>query len=200
MDQVNQKKHGKDDASYQNLSENSVRHHNDPYITCKFNITNFLVNDNPTAGGKREEHKTTNKTETSPENKNSSYYNPKNTYNKLNQSSTREKFQHLIEAYDNEPKNENNESMRKVDMDKQKNAMKKCIFLYEKGKVRNEVNRLMFKKNYELKVKQELDNCTFKPKINRNYKQIASQKFFKQGENTNAYDKNVYWKSRSIEK
>jgi len=105
----------------------------------------------------------------------------------------------LIEVYDNEPKNENNQTIRAIEQEKQKSAVERCFLLYEKGKIKNEVNRLMFRKNSELKVKKELDDCTFKPKLNNNYQKITTQKFSSKSD-INTYKRNVYWKSRSIEK
>lgn len=73
--------------------------------------------------------------------------------------------------------------------------MEKCHFLYEKGKIKNEVNRIMFKKNSELRLKKELDECTFAPKINQNYKIVTDGRYF-QG----MFEKAVQWSARRIER
>ena len=125
-----------------------------------------------------------------------------NNKGKVKNSSTsvKEKMIHLISVYDNEPKNEDNIEIKQIEHEKQKNAVERCFLLYEKGKIKNEVNRLMYRKNSELKVKQELDSCTFKPKLNTNYRQIVNQNQMYVGTHNNAYNRSIYWKGRRIEK
>ena len=48
----------------------------------------------------------------------------------------------------------------------QKASIERCHLLYEKGKIKNEVNKLVFVKNNEIKEKKELSECTFKPRTN----------------------------------
>lgn len=47
-----------------------------------------------------------------------------------------------------------------------KSSFERCHFLYEKGRIKNEVNKIISKKNHEMQVKSELNECTFKPKLN----------------------------------
>jgi hypothetical protein len=51
---------------------------------------------------------------------------------------------------------------------KKKNAADKCLSLYENGKIKNEVNRLLAEKNQKIKEDMELKECTFFPKTNFN--------------------------------
>jgi hypothetical protein len=51
---------------------------------------------------------------------------------------------------------------------KKKNAVDKCLSLYENGKIKNEVNRLLAEKNMKIKEEIELKECTFFPKTNFN--------------------------------
>lgn len=53
-----------------------------------------------------------------------------------------------------------------IEKKKKKLAAEKCFSLYENGKVKNEVNKLMAQKNEELKIQKELRECTFFPKTN----------------------------------
>jgi len=39
--------------------------------------------------------------------------------------------------------------------------------LYEKGRIKNEVNRLLLLKTEELRMQKELSNCTFHPQTNK---------------------------------
>jgi hypothetical protein len=54
---------------------------------------------------------------------------------------------------------------------KRKNQNLKYNMLYEKAKIKNEMVKLIYEKNNELKIKQELSECTFTPKINQREKQ-----------------------------
>lgn len=56
------------------------------------------------------------------------------------------------------------------DQKKKKNAAEKCLSLYENGKIKNEVNRLLAEKNQKIKEDMELKECTFFPKTNMNEK------------------------------
>jgi len=123
-----------------------------------------------------------------------------NNNTKQNSSMIKDKIRHLMDIYNNKPKNENNQTTRAIDFEKQKNAVEKCCLLYEKAKIKNEIDGIMFLKNLELKQKQEIDGCTFKPQVNKTYKNIANQKYFNKFDNSNAHNRNIYWKSRSIEK
>jgi len=58
---------------------------------------------------------------------------------------------------------------------KKKNATEKCLSLYENGKIKNEVNRLLAEKNKKIKQEMELKECTFFPKTNLNDRFIADK-------------------------
>lgn len=47
-------------------------------------------------------------------------------------------------------------------------AMERCYLLYEKGKLKNELLKIIQLKNHELDVKQDLASCTFRPRVNNN--------------------------------
>lgn len=53
-------------------------------------------------------------------------------------------------------------------------AREHCFLLYERGKIKNEVLKLIKLKNKELEAKQDLLLCTFKPKLNKNLNRITS--------------------------
>jgi len=53
-----------------------------------------------------------------------------------------------------------------IETRKKKLAAEKSYSLYENGKIKNEINRLLVQKNEELKRQIELRECTFFPKTN----------------------------------
>lgn len=80
-------------------------------------------------------------------------------------------------------------------------AHERCMILYEKAKIKNEVNKIMFLKNYEIKEQKELEECTFKPKINLDIMEdpyYNVQKFETDDHNPNKslYDRSMNWKVR----
>jgi len=103
-------------------------------------------------------------------------------------------MQHLIDAYNNNLEVDND--FKVLETQKKKNEYEKCYLLYEKAKIKNEVNRLMFEKHSELKERQELSECTFKPKLNKNIMQLNNQK---QTIN-DTYKRNITWKLRNEER
>jgi len=85
------------------------------------------------------------------------------------------------------------------DLDKQLNtvshtqtSMERCHLLYEKGKIRNEVNKLIYLKNNEVKKKEEMTECTFAPRTNSMGKIIPNKK-------VNFYHKTIQWKKKNDE-
>jgi len=104
------------------------------------------------------------------------------------------KIQQLIEEYDDQE----NDISKILDSQKKKSANERCYLLYNKGKIKNEVNRLMFKKNSELKEKQELSQCTFKPKLNVIKKVDYQNQIGRLEDDT--YKRNVTWKLRNNER
>lgn len=85
-------------------------------------------------------------------------------------------------------------------------AKERCYLLHEKGKIKNEVSMLVFKKNSELKLMKEISECTFQPRTNsteylRTMKDISNNDYIKKAENIkNFYQRSVYWKKIKTEK
>lgn len=96
------------------------------------------------------------------------------------------------------------ESMNKK-MSKRNKSEEHGLKLYEKGKLKIELSRLLFTKNMELKIQEELKDCTFKPKLNKphNLPKEVKEKLY----NNIAYEfdlkepiyyRQAKWKSRSL--
>ena len=117
---------------------------------------------------------------------------PKET---VNNSILDTKIQHLLEVYENNQEIE--EENKILETQKKQNANERCHLLYEKGKIKNEVNKLIFQKNSELKEQQELSLCTFKPKLN-----MKDRKFDNPlgRAEIDTYERNKTWKLRNNER
>ena len=83
----------------------------------------------------------------------------------------------------------------------QKASIERCHLLYEKGKIKNEVNKLMFVKNNEIKEKQELSECTFKPRTN-SAKNLFSRKVMSKidEKEKNMYERSIYLKKKASDR
>jgi hypothetical protein len=82
---------------------------------------------------------------------------------------------------------------------KSQNAVNHCFYLYERGKIKNEVNRILYHKNEELKQQSELQKCTFIPKVNK----LNENKFSNLSillKNTKIYNRTMLWKYRNNDK
>jgi len=76
-------------------------------------------------------------------------------------------------------------------------AKERCIMLYEKGKIKNELNKMIFQKNYEVRAYKELEECTFQPRTNSTEflkKRESITEYLRHNEDT-FYQKNLYWKN-----
>jgi hypothetical protein len=82
---------------------------------------------------------------------------------------------------------------------RKKNENIKFNMLYEKAKIKNEMIKLIQEKNNELKVKQELVECTFTPKINRKDKQDFNIQLT-QNQPDALYYRNINWNRQIKEK
>ncbi len=82
---------------------------------------------------------------------------------------------------------------------KKKKSMERCYILYEKGKIKNEVNRIMYHKNEEMKVQNELKDCTWKPKFFKISKQLEDnvKVIIK---DTKIYNRTIQWKFKNNHK
>jgi len=56
---------------------------------------------------------------------------------------------------------------------REKQAIERCKLLYEKGKLKNEINKLKYLKNNEIRDKNIIKDCTFKPRTNSAKKLIS---------------------------
>jgi hypothetical protein len=83
--------------------------------------------------------------------------------------------------------------------ERKKKAIERCFLMYEKGKIKNEVNRIMYHKNEELKVQNELKECTWKPKLFKISKKLEKnlQLLIK---GTKIYNRSMIWKNKQNEK
>ena len=66
----------------------------------------------------------------------------------------------------------NSEKLKKNE--KSKKAMERSNMLYEQGKMKNEVHKIVTEKTLEIKRELELKECTFKPKINANLQKFIN--------------------------
>jgi hypothetical protein len=82
---------------------------------------------------------------------------------------------------------------------KKEEALERCMMLYERAKIKNEVNKINFFKNIEIKESIEFEECTFKPQINeRKNKQEENLKLIYK--NTKIYNRNLQWKENKQHK
>jgi hypothetical protein len=103
-----------------------------------------------------------------------------------------EKFRLMLEKYaENSPENVVSDKAEKAEK-----ALQRCYRLYEQGKIKNEVTRLINQKNMELREQKELSECTFKPKTNKLNRKSSVRDF----EENRIYDRAINWKKRKIEK
>lgn len=82
---------------------------------------------------------------------------------------------------------------------KKQNENLKFNMLYEKAKIKNEMIKLIHEKNNQLKIKQELVECTFTPKINRkeNKNNVVQMS---QNQPDGLYYRNINWNRQIKEK
>jgi hypothetical protein len=82
---------------------------------------------------------------------------------------------------------------------KQQKAIERCYMLYEKGKIKNEVNRIMYHKNEELKAQEDLKSCTWVPKTNKLNKKLEENlKIITK--DTKIYNRAMKWKFKKNQK
>jgi hypothetical protein len=82
---------------------------------------------------------------------------------------------------------------------KKKQSIERCYLLYEKGKIKNEINRIMYHKNEELKIQKELKNCTWKPELNKRCGKLEENlKIIMK--DTKIYNRGVRWKVQTNQK
>ena len=111
---------------------------------------------------------------------------------------TQQKFKRLYNklGYDS-----NEAKLKQMTISQQKASIERCHLLYEKGKIKNEVQKLMFVKNNDFKEKKELSECTFKPRTNSANLLLIKKDFSKIEENEkNMYDRSLNWKKKTSDK
>lgn len=74
-----------------------------------------------------------------------------------------------------------------------KDKRQRLEVLYEKGKVKNEVNRLLALKTEEMRVQEEMSKCTFQPRTNRRSSVSDKNKNFVEG---NFYERLASWQNK----
>jgi len=148
--------------------------------------------------------------------------NAKNSSNKrLNNFDEQDSYKNMRESKYNRDINRsanhayNDELYKKFDMDsfispeeedyirkqtqKKQEANERCMMLYERAKIKNEVNRINYFKNIEYKENVELSECSFHPQINeRNNKQEENLKLIYK--NTKIYNRSLQWKENKHNK
>jgi hypothetical protein len=82
--------------------------------------------------------------------------------------------------------------------------------LYEKGKIKNDVIKMLHEKSNVIKVQNEMSQCTFKPKLNPDKKKsnnkVLSTNYVPNNNNVNKEEKsdifsrNAYWNQQKNEK
>jgi len=82
---------------------------------------------------------------------------------------------------------------------KKKKAIERCFILYERGKIKNEVNRIMYHKNEELKIQSELKKCTWKPHLNKLSKKLE-ENLKVLTKDTKIYNRAMTWKFKNNQK
>jgi hypothetical protein len=82
----------------------------------------------------------------------------------------------------------------------QKESIERCHLLYEKGKIKNEVNKLIFIKNNEIREKAELSECTFKPRTNSVKKIYTNKDFTSRPFKENIYQRAVNFKKKHYDR
>ncbi len=75
--------------------------------------------------------------------------------------------------------------------------------LYEKGKMKSELNKIIHQKNIEAKEKEELRHCTFKPTLNSDIPKdisvrLENNHIYEFDLSESIYDRTYKWKSRSL--
>ena len=82
----------------------------------------------------------------------------------------------------------------------QKESIERCHLLYEKGKIKNEVNKLIYIKNNEIREKAEMSECTFKPRTNSAKKIFTNKDLTSRPFKENIYQRNVNLKRKYNER
>lgn len=72
-------------------------------------------------------------------------------------------------------------------------ARNRLELLYEKGKIKNEVNRLLAQKTEEIRVQEELSKCTFYPQTNKRITFGVKKKNYVEG---NFYERLASWQNK----
>ena len=85
------------------------------------------------------------------------------------------------------------------DKKRKQGAIERCLLMYEDGKIKNEINKIMYHKNEEIKAQSELSVCTWKPKINKKInKGGENQRLYYN--NTKIHDRFINWKEKKQHK
>lgn len=76
----------------------------------------------------------------------------------------------------------------------------RCHALYEKGKMKNELNKIMYQKNKEAKEEKLVSECTFKPRTNSVTTKEPKEKVDPKTIGSQMYDRLTSWKKQNLEK
>ncbi len=123
-----------------------------------------------------------------------------NNLSEAGESERKDKYLHLIKKYElgTQVTLEEKQAKRELEM-KKKKSLERCYILYEKGKIKNEVNRIMYHKMEELKMQSELKECTWRPRLNKISKQLEDnlKVIIK---DTKIYNRTIQWKFKNNHK
>jgi hypothetical protein len=72
--------------------------------------------------------------------------------------------------------------------------------MYENGKLKNQINKILFTKNEELKMKKEVSECTWKPKTNEKIKSRNEKSKLYFEKSNKLIDRVVNWKKKKEQK
>jgi hypothetical protein len=72
--------------------------------------------------------------------------------------------------------------------------------MYEYGKIKNEINKIMYHKNEEMKIQSELSACTWKPKINKQISKGGENHRIYYNNSSKIHDRIINWKHKKEQK
>jgi hypothetical protein len=88
------------------------------------------------------------------------------------------------------------ENEEKLEKQNKSRSMERTNFLYEKGKIKNKLNKLLHEKSQKTKIQNEIQECTWKPKLNK-LNPNMEQKLKILINDTKIYNRNYKFKNRS---
>jgi hypothetical protein len=97
-------------------------------------------------------------------------------------------------------KYEDHNELKERESERKQKAIDRCLMMYENGKLKNEINKILFSKNEELKMKKEVSECTWKPKTNEKIKNGNEKSKVYYDKSVKLIDRVVKWKKKKEQK